>query len=528
MLINNMMRKVKSVKIRDSLIYLVFAFFMILAVHNKVNMHVDELLSYGLSNYMRGGVSLPVEDGITYYPANTPWITYMTVDSDARFRYDIVWRNQSDDVHPPMYYAILHTICSFFPGIFSIWFAALINIVFALGVLFFVRRLVFLLTKDEWVQKLSSIAFVCSAGILSSVTFMRMYIMAMFWVIALTYVMVKQIGEKSNFKFHIVVLGLAVCGALTHYYCIVYTVFLSVAYGCYLLYKKLWKEIGLFCLTQGLSAVVAIGVFPSMLSHIFSSGRGEQSFDNMIEESMSDGLSRISQFWRIIDTDLLGGLLIYVVCVFALLFVMNGCQNLFKSLSAENAITVMRYICVICPNVLYFLLISRIAVYIADRYIFPIYGVVFAVTIGGICVWCGRFMRDQYRYMFALLLVIAIVSGWKKGEWTYLYRTSEPLLQAAAGYSDMDCVYVYDSDWKINPSYKEVSNYHSVTFYHPSDLQQLSSSDISTRYELIVVTVEDFEGVVDQVLEICPYLNAYEYLGSYGYADTYHLYVQYD
>lgn len=525
MLINDVVRKIRNVKVMDISVYVVFTLFMVFAVHNKVNMHIDELLSYELSNYI-GGANLPVEDGLTYYPANTPWLDYMTVAPDARFRYDVVWRNQSNDVHPPLYYAVLHTICSFFPGIFTIWFATLINMVFALGVLFFCRKLVFLLTKDEWVQKLVSIAFVCSAGILSSVTFMRMYIMAMFWVITLTYVVVKQIGEKSNFKLYITIFLCTVCGALTHYYCIVYAVFLSVAYGSYLIYKRQWKEIGFLCLTQGVSAAASIAVFPSMLSHIFSSYRGKESFGNMIQESMSDGFFRISQFWRIIDTDLFGGILIYITCVFVLLFVMNGCRNLYKSLSAEDTIIVIRYICIICPSVLYFLLISRIAVYITDRYMFPVYGVVFVVTIGGICVWCRRFMKEQYRYMLALVLVIVLVSGWKKGAWTYLYQSSEALLETAAEYSDTDCIYVYDSGWKINPSYKEVSNYNSVTFYQPSNLQMLSLSDLSMRYELIVVIMEDIEGTVDEIMNLCPYLNAYEYMGSYGYTDTYHLYIQ--
>ena len=526
MLINDVVRKIRNVKIMDISVYVVFTLFMVLAVHNKVNMHVDELLSYGLSNHFGGGLSVPVEDGITYYPANTPWLDYLTAAPDARFRYDVVWRNQSNDVHPPLYYVILHTICSFFPTSFSIWFAALINIGFALGILFFVRKLVFLLTKDEWVTKLSSLAFICSAGVLSSVTFMRMYIMAMFWVIALTYVLVKQIGEKGNFKFYIACFLCTVCGVLTHYYCIVYAVFLCIVYGCYLIYKRQWKAIGFLCLTQGVSAAVSIGVFPSMLSHIFSSNRGKESFDNMMQESMSDGFSRISQFWRIIDTDLFGGILIYITCVFVLLFVMNGCRNLYKSLSPEDTITVIRYICIICPSVLYFLLISKIAVYITGRYMVPVYGVVFVAIISGICVWCRRFMKEQYRYMLVLVVVIALVSGWKKGVWTYLYRSSEALLETAAEYSDTDCIYVYDAGLQIIPSYKEVSNYHSVTFYQPSNLQMLSLSDLSMRYELIVVAEGDIEGAVDEVMDLCPYLNAYEYLGSYGYADTYYLHVQ--
>lgn len=527
MLANPMESKPKNIKIVNVFIYVVFTYLMILAVANKVNLNVDEVYSYGLSNSTQG-MNIIVEDGVTYYPSNTPWLNYMAVDPDARFRYDLVWRNQSDDVHPPLYYALLHTICSSFPNIVTIWFAALINIVFALGVLFFVRKLVFLLTQDEWITKFTSLAFICSAGILSSVTFMRMYIMAMFWITALTYVIVKQIGAKTNLKYCLLIFLCTTCGALTHYYCIVYAVFLSIAYGCYLIYNKQWKEISFICLTQGLSAIVSIGVFPSMLAHIFSGYRGTQSFDNMLQKSFLDSLSRINQFWRMFDKALFGDLLIYFICILVIFVVMNGWRSLYRTLSFEDSITNIRYWCMICPIIVYFLLVSRIAIIITDRYVTPVYGVAFAAVFSAAGGWCRKFIKTQYRNVLALVLVIVTVSGWKGETWPYLCQGSKPLLNKAAGYSETDCVYVYDLAWKINSSYKEIANYHSVTFYHPSNLQQLGSSDLSTRYELIVVSIEGLEGVVDEVLTMCPYLDAYEYLGSYGSADSYHLYAQRD
>ena len=521
MTIDAVIGMIKKVKIYDILIYSAFVLFMVLAVENKVNMHVDEVYSYGLSNSTQG-IIIMVEDGFTYYPSNTPWITYMAVDAGERFQYDAVWQNQSDDVHPPMYYAILHTICSFLPGAFSIWFAAVINILFALGALFFLRKLILLLTRDEWVQRLVSIAFICSAGILSAVTFMRMYIMTIFWTAALTYVIIKQIGMKNNFKNFIAIFICTAGGALTHYYCIIYAVFLSVFYVCYLILNKRWKETGFFCLTQAAAAVVSIAVFPSMLTHIFRSSRGKEAFGNIGPDNLSNG--RTGQFWHMIDIDLFGGLLTYIVGVFVILFIVNECWRLYRTLSREDTITAVRYVGIICPTLLYFLLISRIAGYVTNRYMYPIYGVLFVATVSGISVWCRRVMKIQYKYLLALILVVITVNGWRSDIWTYLFQSSGPLLEAAAEHPDTDCVYVYDTNWKINPSYKEVSCYNSVTFYQPSDLDMLSTSDLSTRYELIVTAMSDSEEILGRIMELCPALNAYEYLGSYGYTETYYLY----
>ncbi len=55
---------------------------------------------------------------------------YFAVKKNERFDYRKVWKNQKNDVHPPIYYILLHTICSFFPGKFSWWYAGSINIFF--------------------------------------------------------------------------------------------------------------------------------------------------------------------------------------------------------------------------------------------------------------------------------------------------------------------------------------------------------------------------------------------------------------
>ena len=46
-----------------------------------------------------------------------------SVHPGERFGYGKVWANQAGDVHPPLWYAALHTVCSFFPGEFSKWFS---------------------------------------------------------------------------------------------------------------------------------------------------------------------------------------------------------------------------------------------------------------------------------------------------------------------------------------------------------------------------------------------------------------------
>lgn len=110
----NLIERVKNNRktICDLLIYIVFSILMVFAIGNKENLYVDEVYSYGLANHTEGSM-MCVEEGYTYYPSNTPWMNYMTVNPENRFDYRTVWANQKADVHPPLYYVILHTICTF-------------------------------------------------------------------------------------------------------------------------------------------------------------------------------------------------------------------------------------------------------------------------------------------------------------------------------------------------------------------------------------------------------------------------------
>ena len=514
--------KLNRKRICDLLIYMLFMILMILTIHKKENLYVDEVYSYGLSNY-HGDIYMEVESGRTYYPAGVPWAEYMTVDENGRFDYSNVWKNQEQDVHPPLYYAILHTICSFLPGSFSIWFAAAINIFAALGTLYFLGKLVLLLTGDERVQRLISIAFVCSAGILSAVSFLRMYMLAMLWVTALTYLLIEWIGENGAKKFCVPVFLCTAGGALTHYYCIVYTIFISIVFGCILLLWRRWKETGALCLIQGMAAVVSLGIFPAMMGHVLASGRGRESVENFFGSSLLDGLVRIRLYFNLLDGQLFGGIFVYFF--FASLILLTICvQGQYARSIKEKKIVFMRYVCICIPIVLYFLLISKISVFLTDRYMYPIYAVLFLAILSGLSLWIKGRNRSQYIYVLAGLLSIITVNGWKMSEWEYLYRDSKTLLDTASAYADVDCVFVYDRPWKINPSYYETSRYHSVTFFTPEDLKQLYGSDLSSRYHLIVMITDDEEEILTQLMEICPDLNTYMYLGGYGYTNTYYLY----
>lgn len=520
-----MIQRINRKRVCDLLIYLLFIVLMVLTIKNKDNLYVDELGNYGMANNV-GGTSIVIEDGKTYYPSGIPWMEYMTVDKEHRFDYKNVWTNQAEDVHPPLSYVFLHTICSVFPGIFSIWFAAVINIVFALGTLFFLRKTALLLVEDELIQRILSVTFVCSAGILSAVSFLRMYICAMFWVTALSYFMIRQVGEEHKIKFYLSLIFCTVGGALTHYYCIAYAVLISVAYGCWLLYKKRMKETGFFCLAQGIAGLLSVAIFPAMIQHIFSSGRGEESVGNLIGNSLVTWLMRLKIYFGILDDQLFGGVAVYIFSAALIVLFVCGRRQEDRTWEDRQEIVAMRYLCIIVPCILYFILISRIAVFLSDRYMHPIYAVLYVTVLGALGRWIKRNVAERLCvWAMSAILAVMTVNSWKNAEWEYLYKSTGALLNTASAYEGVDCICVYEKIWEILPAYYEACNYHSITFFTADDLDMLASMDLSERYQMILMTSGDDENLTKRVLDMCPDLNSSEYLGGYSYMNTYFLYA---
>ena len=67
----------------------------------KQNLHEDEALTYGLANNGKGTGAV-VKEGTTAEPSSVDFIKYLTVSPDNRFDYKDVWREQKNDVHPPV------------------------------------------------------------------------------------------------------------------------------------------------------------------------------------------------------------------------------------------------------------------------------------------------------------------------------------------------------------------------------------------------------------------------------------------
>lgn len=526
-------------------LYLLFGLLTVGVLAFKRDYHIDELFSYALAN---DAYNMTVEQGVAYEPAAQPYLNNLTAASDDRFDYAMVWDNQTKDVHPPLYYLLLHTLCSFFPGKFSVWFAGLINICFALGTLFVFRRLVGLYTNSNFILLASSIFLVASAGILSSVSFLRMYIMAMFWVTLTAYLLAEtMISEKMGRAFYIRIFVTAVLGALTHYYCIVYLVLSCVVFGIWLLYRKKWKEIVWFVIVMGASAGGAVLLFPAMTEHMFSGYRGVQSIENLSGMTAAEYWGRIRDFGRMLDNQVFGGLLwIFIVFIFAAAVrgrkrvskasakpaaagrgkARKGKKSSGKRREPDRRQDLGRWLILIVPVTVYFLLVSKMAVYVTERYLVPVYAVVMALAAiglqGAVSVFAGT---EKSRRGFVIIGLAALLIGtWYKADWPTLYLAETERLRQAQEYSDVNAIIVYNTLWRTKPAFMEALNYRSLTFVQDSNMELVDTYAYANDDEILLLTIGDGEQILNAVMSKLPHIDSYERIGGFSYHTTYRLY----
>ena len=450
----------------------------------KADYFIDEIFTYGKANYKTpasfqakdgaGTLYIPIEDGKIYVPGGKPLMDYVVVQPDNQFNYANVWKNEARAVHPPFHSALVHTVSSFFPGKFSRWFAGVVNIFFAVLTLLTLRVLSRCYVHDEKLVNIISLTFIFSGGILSAITFLRMYIMAMFWITLLTFFFVRESKEQTGGeKFFFRVFAVTTCGALTHYYCILYAVLISVTYGIWLLSKRKYRYIYKFSFAMAASGILSYAIFPAMIKHIFFGPRGRQVMRNAI--TASNFISRIESFWDIINNQLFGNwgsVLVWGMLLLAIIFIGKYCfgerRKHFKMLSnisygiRPNFST--SYLLLIVPTVAYFVIVAKITAYRIDRYMVPVYPNIILMVCLLLIIVFERFTISKNGKIVLLCITLGMITvkSWFTVGWPYLYLNSKPYLEKVTKYAAVDNVCLHTGGWLICSMFTETKAYRSI------------------------------------------------------------------
>ena len=250
---------------------------------HKENFHVDELWTYAHANSTQGAYLSPRIDSYLKYIETDlfyRWIpgevfhTYLTVQPEEAFRYGHIGENLKVVEHPPLYFLLLHTVCSFFPDVFSKWQSAGLNLVIwvlLLAVLFKLARL--MLPSGQAAAVVGIYAF--SLAGFGTAAFLRMYLLQTLFFVCLAYETAMMLKEnRADYRrLGLIALYSFLC-LMTHYSSLFYTFFMAAATGVVLLWRRNFALLWRYAVAMLLSVEAFFVVFPSAMDVLFGSLRG--------------------------------------------------------------------------------------------------------------------------------------------------------------------------------------------------------------------------------------------------------------
>lgn len=508
--------------------------------NQKEGYHIDEIFSYGLSNaYYDPFPYYGTDDYFMQWHDVEYFTDYVMVSKEHRFAYDSVWYNQAEDVHPPLFYVLLHTVCSFFPESFSNWYAISINIVFsALTVVLLYRIACFVFKeKKEWALLVCA-AYGFSAGCTSNAVYIRMYVMVTFFVLMFT-LLHTLLYEQEKYRLYFPLIALTtVLGTLTHYYFYVFAFFVSAFFCIYLLIGKKWKELCGYVVSMFGSIGISILIFPAALKHIFVGYRGTEAVDNLASGNM---ISKISEYITYVNLELLGGCLRYIVLAVAaavLILIIKNCigikvtkggvtveyhlQGCLK-LAREEYVNASFFIAAVA----YAILVASMSTIGANRYIFPVYPLI-VLYLTWFVAWLVELLMSKKGYTIVtvtIVWVLMLVSQYKNGYIDYLYKGYAATQEMVAQYSESDVLYISQDAFPIYRDMMFVAKANRFICIQESNLEeslQKINGDVESSDVLIYVYKEhNAEEVLNVISKELGYTN-FDFL-----AETYQSRVYY-
>lgn len=483
----------KVIRVFSLLTYLGTLLVLLFCMNEKSGYHMDEICTYIQSNFKEFGSSVIVpECGVKYENPGDLWVHFTSVPENGRFDYRGVYIGTKDDNHPPLYFVLVHTLSSFFPGVFSKWFAGAVNILFGLLTLWISRKIVRFYTNDEKCVLVFSGLTMISSAFITSVTYLRMYEMSMFFNTLLIYLLLRGI-RKRDARFYILTAATVYLSVLSHYYNAIFVFFASAVFCILLLAKKNFKDVLWYVCAMASAALLFLASFPAAIRQVFGGeNRGGEAFD-AFSEGPAVYLYKLKACYRVISDHLFGGYLSVVLAVLLVLFAIylvsqkrrsitkrtagGDSVSVGKSVTATDfvtagrmAVTTADWVLPACAVLGFFLVVTFVTPYETCRYFFPIYALLLILVLCGIYCLILHFGKGSWLPSIVVLVLFGALTliGFKPGMY-YLYRSVRTDAEAVMQHPTTDCIFCFHKKHELNPNMPVAENMASITFYDLSE-----------------------------------------------------------
>ncbi len=285
----------------------------------------DEVYSYGLANSNDHTFLHPGENDepLDNWVSGNYFTDYMNYN-DESFNYSAAYVNQERDVHPPLYYMLLHTVSRFFK---NSGYSAVPGLVLNLIILAFVDMILLYVAVNmlgnKWRGLAATVLWGLSAVGISNCMLIRMYLLQTFEVLLFVaaHIFILKHKRKMTVPYFVMLAFTVFLGGLTHYYFYFFVAGLGLCVCIYLLFVKRIKEMFAYGFSLMTGLAVALAVFPATLNHIFGY-RGSYATKNLAGFATNKFLSYVKYINRAYFAGLLP-IILLVVLVLVVVYIIS-------------------------------------------------------------------------------------------------------------------------------------------------------------------------------------------------------------
>ena len=356
----NLSNKVSRAALAAIIIISLSVSFIFMAV--KQGYHEDELLTYNLANSSK---QLGV-DGDWNSPED--FNEYLTA-GEHRFDYKNVYDNQVVDAsHPPLYYAVVHTVCSFFPDVFSRWLAFAINVVMMTGSLLLLYKIGKRVTGVNLYALIGVGGYAFSIACITTTIYLRMYASLTFWVLAFLYLSLRMYDRKNEVKIYEcgLLLVTVLCGVLTQYFFIFCAGLIGLVMLIFKIKDKHIKSLLFYVGAAIVGAGLALAIYPYIITNVLGGNRGLGSLKMEIDviTIVTYLVYKVFCYVQILAKELfLGQLWLLILCSVCVIASFVYFRFIKKKKLPRKAWFI------IVPGVAYFIFIALVSPFNSDRYV---------------------------------------------------------------------------------------------------------------------------------------------------------------
>lgn len=502
----------------------------------KQGFHYDEYYSYYSSNVTYGLV-----------PSDGEWKDTSEIRSefevmpDNGFSYKMVSIMQSYDVHPPLYYMVLHTVCSMTPGVFSKWQGLSVNLFFfLLSILLLIKITSLLTNKNETIMLAVCLLYGFSPAVLSGVTFIRMYMMLTFFCFLSLDIHGRAIikDKKTILGFYVPIIITTYLGFMTHYYFAVFLFFLGIATFFSMVFIKKTRKLATCYVASIVGAfLLAVMSFPTCLSHIFRGYRGTEAAQAFFD--MGNIGMRLSFFLNLMNEYVFGNFMYSLLLVIFLLYLTyrythRGSKA--EKINWKEAPLKRIFLLIFITTLGYFAVAAKTALLNAEeaiRYEMPIYGLVillFAVLLFYFLSKIGNDKTVKIRMsvfvIFMLATFVAQIIGLSNHRVQFIYEKDKANNEWAMQNSTETIVYLYHdaNQWMIWDDSEELMQYEKIYFTNLNHVN-IKDTELEQTNRMYVYAVRDelTEQTLQTLLEQNDNLTDCTKIRELQYCDLYEL-----